>query len=106
MPKRISPAVPSDIVDSGPSLSVDELCRACQVEVEWIAELAEHAVVEPKGQSKSEWTFSSLSVIRVAKAKRLQRDLGLNVPGIALAFDLLNEIERLNEQLAALREAT
>ena len=53
------------------------------------------------GGGRSDWQFTSLAIIRVARAKRLERDLSLNPPGVALALDLLDEIEDLRSRLKA-----
>ena len=45
------------------------------------------------------WRFTGVSVKRAIKATKLQRDLDLNLPGVALALDLIDEIERLRERL-------
>ena len=49
----------------------------------------------PLGGSRHEWRFTRLSVVRVAKARRLERDLDLNPPGVALVLDLLDELDAL-----------
>jgi len=97
-------AKPSEIAGTAPAFSLDDLCHACNVEVAWVAELAEHGIIEPAGRTRSEWMFSSLSVVRVAKAKRLERDLGLNAAGIALVLELLSEVEDLRTRLSVLHE--
>jgi chaperone modulatory protein CbpM len=104
MIEKASGAKPSEIVDAASDFSLDDLCNACHVEVDWVAELAEHGIIEPAGRTKSDWRFSTLSVVRVAKAKRLERDLGLNAAGIALVLELLNQIEGLRTRLSVLRE--
>ncbi|WP_052699180.1 chaperone modulator CbpM [Hyphomicrobium sp. 99] len=79
--------------------SLEELSQSCQVEVSWISELVAEGIIEPQGSNPSEWRFSSLSIVRTAKAKRFDRDLGLNPAGIALVFQLLNQIEQLHARL-------
>jgi chaperone modulatory protein CbpM len=79
--------------------SIDDLGNVCQVTPAWIVELIEHGIIEAQGDA-AQWRFSSVSVVRVAKAKRFDRELGVNPAGIALAFDLLNEIERLKAELS------
>ena len=74
-------------------------CLACNVDAKWIAELVEYGVIEPISPTGSDWQFASVSIVRVAKAKRLERDLSLNPPGVALALDLLQEIEELRSRL-------
>lgn len=80
--------------------SLDELCQASNVEANWIAELVEHGVVQPIGGAVP-WRFTSVSIIRVAKAQRLERDLGLNVAGVAMVLDLIEEIDSLRARLMA-----
>jgi chaperone modulatory protein CbpM len=104
MTKKTPPAQLAEIVDEASIYSLEDLCRTCNVQIEWITELMEHGVVEPEGRVRAQWRFSSVSAVRVAKAKRLQRDLGLNAAGVALAFDLLAQIQTLNDQIRALHE--
>jgi chaperone modulatory protein CbpM len=81
--------------------TLDDLCLSCNVTSDWVAGLVEHGVIEPIGQTRSGWQFTTLSIVRVAKARRLERDLGLNLPGVALALDLLDQ---LNEMRAIERQ--
>jgi chaperone modulatory protein CbpM len=92
-------ALNSEIIDADVMCTLDELCLACNVEADWIAELVEHGIIEPVGQARSDWQFAMVSVVRAAKAKRLERDLALNLPGLALALDLLDEIDDLRSKL-------
>jgi chaperone modulatory protein CbpM len=96
-------AVSGELVDAGTICTLDELCAVCNAPADWITELVEHGVVEPlEGDTRSEWTFTSLSIVRVAKARRLERDLNLNPPGVALVLELLDQIEELRGRLKAL----
>ena len=80
-------------------LSLRELCDACAVHAEFITELVNEGVIEPSGFDKSHWCFSGVSLHRIRAAKHLQRDLGVNLAGVALALDLLDEMQRLHTQL-------
>jgi chaperone modulatory protein CbpM len=101
MTDNTSPDPSSEIIESAAMCTLEELCVACNVEAGWIAELVEHGVIEPAGTAGSDWQFASLSIVRVAKAKRLERDLSLNPPGVALVLDLLDEIDTLRSRLRA-----
>lgn len=83
-------------------LSLRELCDACAVHAEFITELVNEGVIEPSGFDKSHWCFSGVSLHRIRAAKHLQRDLGVNLAGVALALDLLDEMQRLHTQLQKL----
>ncbi|RLJ60104.1 MerR family transcriptional regulator [Litoreibacter meonggei] len=80
-------------------LTLHELCRFCDADKAWVVELIEHGVVEPHGTGEAEYSFGQISVLRARKARRLERDLGINMPGIALALDLLEERDHLRRLL-------
>jgi chaperone modulatory protein CbpM len=99
MTNKSAPVVRAELVDTATLCTFAELCLACNVDANWIIELVEHGVIEPVGQVSADWRFTSLSIVRIAKAKRLERDLNLNPPGLAVVLDLLDEIDDLRAQL-------
>jgi chaperone modulatory protein CbpM len=101
--KKARKRMPSEVLEAQPICSLEELTAACHAEASWIVELVEHGVLEPVGGTRETWRFSSLSVVRAAKAKRLERDLSLNMPGLALVLELLDEIDRLQALLPSSR---
>ena len=48
---------------------------------------------------RSEWHFTGDALRRARLAVRLERDLELNLAGVALAVELIEEIEQLRRQL-------
>jgi len=93
------------LLDEQCTLTLGELSRACRVHAEWLVELVEQGILEPSGSELREWRFSGTSIARVLRAHRLQRDLGVNLAGVALALDLLDEISRLRRRVALLERA-
>jgi chaperone modulatory protein CbpM len=89
-----------EIVEATSLCTLEELCRSCHVEADWIAALVEQGALDPVGRTRTEWQFTRVSVVRVAKARRLERDLDLNAAGLALVLDLLDELETLRAELA------
>lgn len=82
--------------------TLEEVGRACAVQTAFILELLEEGVVTPlAGSSPDRWRFSSVQLRHVTVAWRLQRDLGVNLAGAALALQLLDEVETLRAQIAA-----
>jgi chaperone modulatory protein CbpM len=104
MADETSPGVASEVVEQGTLCTFHELCICCNVDPDWVARLVEQGAIEALGPTRQEWRFTTLALIRVAKAKRLERDLGLNLPGIALALDLLDRLEELRARLRSLHE--
>jgi chaperone modulatory protein CbpM len=92
---------PAEIISRDAVCTLEQICLACHVDADWVAGLVEHGVIEPAGAAMSDWQFTSLAIVRVARAKRLERDLSLNTPGIALVLELLDEIEALRSRLKA-----
>ena len=87
------------VLDERVEYDLEGLCRVCRLERRQVIELVVENVVEPSGEDPDHWRFSGNEVTRIQVATRLTRDLGLNVPGAALALDLLDEIERLRSAL-------
>ncbi len=87
------------LIDEQTELSLNDLCKACSSSAEWIIELVEEGALEPIGYVQTQWQFSGNSLQRAQTAMRLQRDLGINFSGIALALDLLDTIDTLESQL-------
>ncbi len=90
------------ILNEENTLTLNELSRACMVHSEWIIELVDEGILEPKGEEITHWRFSGTCLKRARTVRRLQQDLGVNLAGSALALNLIDEIEglraRLNEQ--------
>ena len=92
-----------DLLDEQTTLSLSELCLACSSHAEWIIELVEEGILEPVGKTQGQWQFSSVCLQRAYTAMRLQRDLEINLAGIALALNLLDEIDSLRARLNRLQ---
>ena len=87
------------LIDDETELSLNDLCKVCSSSAEWIIELVEEGALEPIGYQQKQWRFSGVNLQRARTAMRLQRDLGLNLAGVALAVDLLEQIETLESRL-------
>ena len=91
------------VVEDEVSMSLLELCQACGTERELVLQLVEHGVIEPEGDAPPRWVFTGASLRRTRTALRLLRDLELNLPGAALAVELLEQIASLQRELGAAR---
>ena len=104
MPTSEEHILSGDIIEEGLEVSVADLCRMFAVEERHIVELVEEGVLGRQGTvsvievDKTEWRFRGAEVRRVRIALRLERDLGINVPGVALALQLLEELEQLRRE--------
>ena len=94
------------ILEEQVGLTLAELCRACGVQTELLLELVEEGVINPSGEAPEVWRFTGVHLRHARVAIRLQRDLGVNVAGAALALQLMDELEVLRERLRAVSGAT
>ena len=90
------------LLDERTELSLEELSRAGGSSTEWVIELVEEGVLDPIGHDRALWRFTGTSLQRARAATRLQNDLNINLAGIALALDLMDEIQNLHEHLCRL----
>ena len=91
-----------EVLEEDVELTLVELCRLCELSAEQLFELVDYGVVDPQGRHPSQWRFGGISLRRIRCARRLERDLGINVAGAALALDLLDELEQLRVRLRRL----
>jgi chaperone modulatory protein CbpM len=98
------PVMSGLILDETTTLTLDELSCACSVRVERIIELVDEGILEPVGRDLGEWCFPGPSLGRARIAMHLQRDLDINLAGVALVLDLLDELESLRARLRRLEE--
>jgi chaperone modulatory protein CbpM len=87
------------LLDEQAELSLHDLCHACSTSTEWVIELVDEGVLEPIDHQQAHWRFSGPSLLRARAAMRMQQDLEINLAGIALALDLMEEIETMRERL-------
>lgn len=99
-----------DIVHMHTTLTLREMCEHGNVHAEYVVKLVDYGVINPVQDNEAhQWLFDLLALNRLHKAQRLQRDLRLNLPGLAVSLDLLDEVDslraevdRLNRQLRQL----
>jgi chaperone modulatory protein CbpM len=88
-------------VNQSIELTIEEVGRICSVQADYVVELVQEGIIAPStGSAPGSWRFSSLQASQAMIASRLQRDLGVNLAGAALALQLLDELETLRAQLA------
>jgi chaperone modulatory protein CbpM len=85
------------IIDEPNPLTFEELCHALQTEQQFVIRLVENDILQPHGITHNEWRFDSYNFKRAKTAASFYHDLEVNLNGIALALDLLDEIDRLKK---------
>jgi len=91
-------ALQGSILDDSVELTLQDLSRMCAVEESLIVEFVEEGVLSAVRVSQ-QLHFSGGALRRARLAVRLRRDLEINLAGVALALDLMEELEQLRREL-------
>lgn len=95
------PALSGAIFEESAVLTLKDLSRMCAVDERHIVEYVEEGVIHAVTVSTNEWYFSGAALRRTRMALRLERDLEINLAGVALALELLDELQRLRREQQA-----
>ena len=88
------------LIEEETMITLDDLCRHCAVKVEEVITFVQEGILDPSddivaAERANTWQFHIGSVRRVRTVVHLQRDLGVNLAGAALALELLDRIAEL-----------
>ncbi len=86
------------------TLTLTELCHRVSLPEHAVIEIVEVGIVEPVAGSSRTWRFDNQTVVVVSRAARLHEELALDWPGVALALELLDEIDTLRRENEQLRQ--
>jgi len=87
------------IVENEVLMTMVELAEAASTPEDLLMAWVSEGVLSPAGATPQDWRFSGNSLQRAKTAARLMHDLELNLPGVALALNLLDELDQLRSQL-------
>ena len=99
--KQVNIAISGVILDDQSEVTLEDLCLSCRVDQSVIMALVDEGIVESMSGDQQPCRFSGTTLPRVVRALRLQRDFDLNLAGLALALDLINEIETLRKSMGS-----
>jgi chaperone modulatory protein CbpM len=85
-------------------LSVEEFCQSAELTAEHLRKLVEHGIVQPFGETPAQWLFDVDALALAKRALRLHRDLQVQWAGVALALELMDELEHLRSENTQLRQ--
>ncbi|WP_150910545.1 chaperone modulator CbpM [Marinobacter halotolerans] len=97
-----------ELVEPNATFTLREVCERGDCHAEFVIKLVNYGVIAPVDDSPDarQWQFDLQALARLRKAQRLQRDLKMNLPGLAMSLELLDEVQemrrevdRLNRQL-------
>lgn len=91
--------IESTVVENEVEMTFFELCHAVNAEEDRVKEWVDEGILTPSGKEREQWKFSGEALSRAKQAMRLSRDLEINTPGVALALDLIEELNKLRKSL-------
>jgi chaperone modulatory protein CbpM len=87
----------------GQCLTLEALAAAVGLHPDLVERFVAYGLLEPVSVEGQVRWFDVTAARRLRTVRRLREDLGINLPGIAVALDLLERIEALQRELAGLR---
>ena len=84
-------------------LSFTDICHVHQIPEEALTELLEHGLFRHMTDPFAHVDFDVHMVHRIQSARRLQRDLGVNTPGVVLVLELQDALTALRSEIEILR---
>lgn len=90
------------LIEETTTYTLIEVCQRYHISEALIQELAEHGFFPTRTTEIKNLQFTETMLRRMESAFRLHRDLDINMPGVVLAMELLDQIESLNRELKML----
>lgn len=85
------------------TICCNEIYQLLEISDQDLAEMVSHGIIAPHDPHAEEWYFSESVVAVISRASRLRDDLQIDWAGLALALDLLDQIDALKRENDSLR---
>ena len=91
------------IVDEHTMYTLVEVCQLLNIPEQILDEMEAHGLFQRViSEEYAEHMIPGPAIQRIEVACRIQRDLGVNLPGAVLALELLDELDALRNRLSLL----
>lgn len=74
------------------------VCKSYKLNQSTVGEMVSWGIAEPSGNKPEKWLFSHKDFERIGRASRFNKELEINIPGAALALQLLEDIQNLRNK--------
>ena len=78
--------------------TTNAICHSHELNQDSINEMVAWGIAEPSGDKPEKWLFTHKDFVRIGRASRFRKELDINIPGAALALQLLEEIQNLRDK--------
>lgn len=91
------------LIEESTTISFIEVCHRYHIPEALLMEMIEEGFFNTPSIEQERIALNQNELRKMEKAFRLHRDLGVNLPGVALALELLEEMEHLRQELDVLK---
>ena len=74
------------------------ICLYHQISNDTLSDMVSWGIATPSGSTPKSWLFSQDDYDRIGSASRFKKDLDINVPGAAMALQLLEELDKVRRE--------
>jgi chaperone modulatory protein CbpM len=92
------------LIEETSSMPFEEVCNRYNIPKELLIDMIEHGLFSNPAHDIEHTQLNPKDLRRIESAFRLHRDLEINLPGVAVALELLEELEYLRTELDILRK--
>jgi len=85
-----------------PVYLISVAARLCDMHPQTLRMYERMGLIRPKRVNQKNRLYSQADIERLRQIQRLTRDLGVNLAGVEIILDLLDKVERLQQELETL----
>jgi chaperone modulatory protein CbpM len=75
------------------------ICLYHKISNDILSDMVSWGIASPSGATPERWLFSQDDYDRIGSASRFNKDLDINIPGAAMALQLLEELDRMRREV-------
>ena len=85
-------------------LDMERFCEEANIPAAYVREIVEHGIIEPQGRAPDAWRFEDYELVIAKRAAKLHQELELEWEGVALALQLVEEVQQLRAENRRLKQ--
>ncbi|MGC1181707.1 chaperone modulator CbpM [Legionella sp.] len=92
------------LIEESETKTYTEVCHKYNIPEKLLMEMMEQGLFANQSTEIEQLKLNQNELHHIESAFRLHQDLGINLPGVVLAIELLEEIKKLKDELNILRK--
>lgn len=91
------------LVDEQSTISFVEVCQRYDIAENWLIDLLDQGLFNVSVINRESLLFNQTMLRRIQSARRLQHDLNINLSGVVLVLELLDQLSQVRQELDILQ---